>query len=327
MGNELLKLEKASVPAVIAKQSILPAIVERAGAAGRFAWDEFFFAEHYNPHTQAAYLRAVKAFLAWCEERGAELPSITPGMVGQYLVGLGGSVAKRNLHLSALRGFFDRLVNRHVVILNPAASVKGVKETVIEGKTPEITVEQARRLLASVDTSTLLGLRDRAILATLAYTACRAGAVAKLRLGDFQFDGVQFALRFQEKGGKSREIPVRHDLEGFIRAYLEAAGIAGEGKDRPLYRAGNGRSGTLTGKAMDSRVVCDLVKRRLKDAGLPSRLSPHSFRVAAITDLLTQGVPLEDVQYLAGHAEPRTTGLYDRRQKKVTRNIVERISI
>ena len=57
------------------------------------------------------------------------------------------------------------------------------------------------------------------------------------------------------------------------------------------------------------------------------RLSPHSFRVSAITDLLTQGVPLEDVQYLAGHAEPRTTGLYDRRQKKVTRNIVERISI
>jgi Phage integrase family len=73
--------------------------------------------------------------------------------------------------------------------------------------------------------------------------------------------------------------------------------------------------------------VFELVKRRLKDAGLPERLSPHSFRVSAITDLLTQGVPLEDVQYLAGHAEPRTTGLYDRRQKKVTRNIVERISI
>ena len=62
-------------------------------------------------------------------------------------------------------------------------------------------------------------------------------------------------------------------------------------------------------------------------AGLPSRLSPHSFRVATITDLLEQGVPLEDVQNLAGHADPRTTRLYDRRSKKVTRNIVERISI
>ena len=90
---------------------------------------------------------------------------------------------------------------------------------------------------------------------------------------------------------------------------------------------GNGRTRKLSGKAMTSKRICELVKRRLKDAGLPSRLSPHSFRVTAITDLLTQGIPLEDVQYLAGHAEPRTTGLYDRRQKKVTRNIVERISI
>jgi site-specific recombinase XerD len=78
---------------------------------------------------------------------------------------------------------------------------------------------------------------------------------------------------------------------------------------------------------MDSRVVRGLVKRRLKDAGLPARLSSHSFRVAAITDLLTLGVPLEDVEYLAGHPESRATGLSDRRRKKVTRNIVERISI
>ncbi len=120
----------------------LPVLVERAGGAARFAWDEFFYAEHHNPHTQKAYMRAVKRFMAWAEGEGVELAAITPGMVGQYLVGLGGSSAKRNLHLSALRGFFDRMVNRHVCILNPAASVKGVKEQVIEGKTPEIGVEQ-----------------------------------------------------------------------------------------------------------------------------------------------------------------------------------------
>ena len=326
MSMEIIPLTGRSMaPSVEA--SALPVPVERAGPAGRFAWEEFFYAEHHNPHTQKAYLRAVKAFLSWCEGQGLDLPAITPGMVGQYLVGLGGSAAKRNLHLSALRGFFDRLVNRHVVILNPAASVKGVKEKVMEGKTPEISIEQARALLASVDTSTLIGKRDKAILATLAYTACRAGAVAKLRLGDFQADGTQYVLRFLEKGGKSREIPVRHDLQGFLMDYLEAAGIAAEPKDTPFFRVGNGRSKELSGKAMDSQSVCDMVKRRLKRAGLPSRLSPHSFRVAAITGLLTQGVPMEDVQYLAGHSEPRTTGLYDRRQKRVTRNIVERIPI
>jgi integrase/recombinase XerD len=195
----------------------------RAGrGAARFAWGEFFFAEHHNPHTQRAYQSAVRRFLSWCEGQGVELASISPGMVGQYLAALGGSASKRNLHLSALRGFFDRLVQRHVVLLNPA-SVSGVKETVVEGKTPEITIEQARKLLASVritytvkakgqkpqEVVSVVGLRDRAILSTLAYTACRAGAIAKLRLQDFQHDGEQYVLRFQEKGGKRREIPAR----------------------------------------------------------------------------------------------------------------------
>ena len=82
------------------------------------------------------------------------------------LAGLGGSPAKRNLHLAALRGFFDRLVQRHVVVLNPAASVKGVKELVVEGKTPKIGIEQARTLLASINTGHVVGLRVRAILAS-----------------------------------------------------------------------------------------------------------------------------------------------------------------
>jgi integrase/recombinase XerD len=142
----------------------------------------------------------------------------------------------------------------------------------------------------------------------------------------FQNDGTQSVLRFQEKGGKSREIPVRHDLDVYIRAYLDAAGIAGEAKDQPLFRAGNGTTKRLGEGPLNSATICRLVKRRLADASLPGRLSPHSFRVSAITDLLTQGVSLEDVQHLAGHAEPRTTGLYDRRQKRLTRNIVERIS-
>jgi hypothetical protein len=139
MANELVKASAVSVPAIDGGQS-LPVLVEHVGSAARFAWDEFFYAEHHNPHTQKAYMAAVRRFLSWCEGQGVELPGVTPGMVGQYLVSLSGPAAKRNLHLSALWGFFDRLVNRDVVILNPAASVRGVKEQVIEGKTPEITV-------------------------------------------------------------------------------------------------------------------------------------------------------------------------------------------
>jgi site-specific recombinase XerD len=120
---------------------------------------------------------------------------------------------------------------------------------------------------------------------------------------------------------------VRLELQRDILAYLKVAGLAGEGDDRPLFRSAIGRTKKLTEKALNTERICELAKRPLKDAGLPKRLSPHSFRVAASTDLLTKGEKLEDVQYLAGHTEPRTTGLYDRRQKKVTRGIVERISV
>ncbi len=339
MPDEVVKITPASVPAPAAMPE-LPSLVEHAGPAARFAWDEFFYAEHHNPHTQKAYMREVKRFLAWAEWQGVELPAITPGMIGQYLVGLGGSPAKRNLALSAIRGFFDRLVTRHVVVLNPAASVRGVKDKVIEGKTPLITLQQDRTLMAaievtrtvddgqggSVETLRAVGLRDRAILATLKFTIVRGGAIAKLRLGDFQYDGTQFVLRFQEKGGKSREIPVRHDLEGYIRAYLDAAGLATAPKDSPLFRSALRRTGQLTDNPMTSKAICELVKRRLKDAALPNRLSPHSFRAAGVTDLLEQGIPFEEVQHLAGHANPQTTQIYDRRQRRVTRNIVERIS-
>ena len=269
-------------------------------------------------------------FLAWCQQRGLELASIAPRDVGQYLDSLrkgGLGIASRKQHLAAIRHFFDGMVTRHAVILNPALSVRGDRYSVIEGKTPEISVKQARQLLASIDTDTAVGLRDRALLAILAYTSSRAGAVAKLRSGDFYDAGDQWMLRFEEKGGKAREIPVRHDLQQSIAAYIAAAGLEEAPKDAPLFRAAIGRTGQLASSAIHVNDICRMMKRRLKDASLPQRLSPHSFRVAVITDLLEQGVPLEDVQHLAGHADPRTTRLYDRRQQKVTRNIVERISI
>ena len=70
MSTEIVPITS---PAIIApvQASSLPAIVERAGGAARFAWDEFFYAEHHNPHTQKAYMAAVKRFLAWAEAHGA----------------------------------------------------------------------------------------------------------------------------------------------------------------------------------------------------------------------------------------------------------------
>ena len=172
----------------------------------------------------------------------------------------------------------------------------------------------------------MYGLRDRAVLGTLIYTGARVGAISRLRIQDLRDNGNHRSLQFAEKGGKAREIPVRHDLDEWIVAYLEGCGLTDAPQASPLFRAGKRRGSPLTGRAMSPLPVQLMLKRRLRAAGLPKILSPHSFRVLVVTDLLSQNVPLEDVQYLAGHAHPRTTQIYDRR-RRVSRNLVERISV
>ena len=253
MGGELVLVQKEQAVAAAVEEQRLPELVERAGGAARFAWDEFFYAEHHNPHTQRAYQAAVRRFLAWCEGEGVELASISPGMVGQYLVGLGGSAVEANLHLSALRGFFDRLVQRHVVMLNPAASVSGVKETGGRGQDagdhagagPEAAgVDQdhvhgeEQRGRSPRRSCSVVGLRDRAILATMRFTACRAGAVAKLRLR--RFPARRRAVRAAVSGegrqdaGKSR---CGSNCSGISWPISRRRASRAEAKDRPLFRS------------------------------------------------------------------------------------------
>ena len=78
---------------------------------------------------------------------------------------------------------------------------------------------------------------------------------------------------------------------------------------------------------MSDHTIRMIVKRRLADAGLPAIISPHSFRVMVVTNLLSQNVPIDDVQYLAGHANSQSTQLYDRRRRRVARTIVDLIAV
>ncbi len=325
-----MSTELARIPAIAAAlpmPAVAIAVLQRTPNAA-FAADEFFKASISNEHTRRAYGRIVGRFLTWCDERKLELRNITPGLAGEYVGQLEGSAPTKNQALAALRHFFDALVQRHAVALNPFASVRGVKYSVTEGKTAELGIEQARKLFHSIDTGNVVGLRDRAVLGVLAYTGARVGAVAKLRLSDYRNLGEHRVAALPEKGGKEREIPVRHDLAAWLTNTSQAAGIAEDSKSKaPLFRAADGKRKALTPAPYGPHLMRQMMKRRLEDAGLPDLFSPHSFRVTVVTDLLNQNVPLEDVQYLAGHSSPTTTRMYDRRRRKVTRNIVERISI
>ncbi len=142
--------------------------------------------------------------------------------------------------------------------------------------------------------------------------------------GDLWNLGEQRSLRFGEKSGKVGEIPVRSDLDAWLREYLVSAGQDGK---MPLFRSAGGKLRQPTAAGYAAHSIRQTLKRRLTDAGLPHIFSPHSFRVTVVTDLLNENVPLEDVRYLAGHSNPSTTQTYDRRRRRLTRNVVERISI
>ena len=148
-------------------------------------------------------------------------------------------------HLAAIRMLFDWLVVGQVLAVNPAHAVRGPKHVVRRGKTPVLTEDQARRLLESMATSTLVGLRDRALIGAMTYTFARIGAVVAMRVEDYYPQGKRWWVRLHEKGGKRHEMPAHHNLEAYLDAYIDAAKIRDDGK-APVFRSAIGRTGVLT---------------------------------------------------------------------------------
>jgi integrase/recombinase XerD len=103
-------------------------------------------------------------------------------------------------------------------------AVKTEKFSRREGKTPAFDTEQVQKVLDKIETSSEVGLRDRALLGTLAYTFARIGAVVNLKVEDYFQTGKRSLIRFREKGGKETEIPVHHKLEELLDRYLEVSG-------------------------------------------------------------------------------------------------------
>lgn len=318
MSQALAAFASINLPALFAPDE---------GAARRFI--EFFTANIRNPNTRRAYFGAVAAFAEWCEQRGArELRAIEPIHVAAYVevlqMRLG--VPSVKVHLAAIRMLFDWLVVGQVVPSNPALSVRGPKYSVRTGKTPVPCAEDARALFGSIDVTTLVGLRDRAFLGVMVYTFGRVGAVVAMRIEDVMMQRRRMSVRLHEKGGKLLDVPCNHNLEEYLQTYIDAAGIQHD-KKRFLFRTAPGWSGKLSEKPLSQSDALRMVKRRWEQAGIETDICNHSFRGLGITEFLSNGGSLEDAQRLANHADPRTTRLYDRREDRITLDVVERIVI
>src|SRR5258708_24236462 len=167
----------------------LPAVIAAGGKKAGLRFIEFFTAEIRNPNTRRAYHRAVCDFFRWCEDRGLELERIGPVHVAAYIEKLLRDLSRPTVkqQLAAIRMVFDYLVLGQVVPVNPAAAVRGPKYTTKRGKTPVLSSDEARQLLDAIDTSSVVGLRDRALIALMTFTFAPLGAATRLDFEDWDF--------------------------------------------------------------------------------------------------------------------------------------------
>jgi site-specific recombinase XerD len=296
-------------------------------AAKRFI--EFFTANIRNRNTRTAYAHAVSEFAAWCARNKLnELRDIEPVHVAAYVESLQSRLSAPSIkqHLAGIRMLFDWLVVGHVLLVNPAAPVRGPKYSVRKGKTPILGAEEARALLDSIPASSPVGLRDRALIALMVYTFARINAALKMRVADVYVQNRRTWVRLHEKGGKRHEMPCHHNLDSYLHAYIEGVGIEDD-EHGYLFRTAIGRTGELSERPMTQSDAWRMIRRRALAAGISTKIGNHSFRATGITEYLKNGGKLEIAQQMANHESSRTTGLYDRRDDQVSLDEIERIMI
>jgi site-specific recombinase XerC len=307
----------------------MPALVVSAGERAGVRFLEFFASAIRNPHTRRAYARAAGDFLAWCAQAG--VPSITavqPLHVAAWIEWQTQTLSAPTVkqRLAAIRHLFDWLVTGQVVPVNPAASVRGPNHSVRAGKTPVLEASEARQLLDSIDVSTPIGLRDRALIALMVFSFARIGAALAMRVEDVYVQQRRLWVRLREKGGKAHAMPCHHTLEAYLHAYIEATGIVNEPKG-PLFRTIARGTGQLSATSLPQANAYAMVRRRAVAAGIATKIGNHTFRATGVTAYLKNGGTLESAAAMANHASTRTTQLYDRRRDDISLDEVERIHI
>jgi integrase/recombinase XerD len=287
-----------------------------------------------SPHTRRAYASDLDQSHADIEAGAWEhLAAVRPERVAAWRDSLtysGHTDSSIRRKLTALRTLFSYLNTYGYSGANPAHSDFVTAPAVPrDGKTVGLSPHDCRRLLEAPaieerhKQTIPSGIRDRAMLAVLAYSACRVDELVKLKVRDFRTNGEHRVLNITGKGNKERTTPLHLEAVEALVAWLAIAGIGGD-PEAPLFRPqksvrGDGRDGFHI-KPLTTRAVLKLIKRYVVALGLDANVVTHSLRVTALTTARERGSDIIDLQDFAGHADPRTTLTYIRSRDRLSKS-------
>lgn len=227
------------------------------------------------------------------------------------------SKTTQNYHLIALRSFLKYLARRDI------DAITGDKVELASVKRPQVSfleLQELERLLGAIDTTTPVGLRDRAIIELLFSGGLRVSELVGLNRDKINLDRGEFTVR--GKGQKDRLIFISPDAAQWIKVYLESR------NDNwvPLFVHFRGAGGLDSGEytRLTARSVQRLVARYAKLAGITKTVTPHTLRHSFATDLLSNGADIRSVQGLLGHANIGTTQIYTHLTDPQLRSVHER---
>jgi len=264
-----------------------------------------------STNTITAYRRGLTAFTTWLDATGVALGDVTPMDVETFKGDLLARYAPGtvNLRLTAVRSFYRYVVTLGRLAVNPAREVKGAKRSNSKvHKRDALTGSEVRGVLDAPDTGTLAGVRDKAIVALMAFCGLRSVEIHRADIGDLRTRGDRLTLDVQGKGRKEKDeyvvIPMR--AEGTIRAWLRhRLTFKNAGANDALFISLSNRRKC---ERLTLRGIRWIVKQHYGAAGVVgAKKSTHSLRHSAITNAIRKGATPMQVQSMARHASYDTT--------------------
>ena len=288
-----------------------------------------------SPHSRRAYASDLSAFALQMRQHGIDPLQATGDDIRLYkaaLLAAGQTTATVARTLSVLRGTYQQFGKHGLIPWERVRDIQSVESPRVEkNTTPCLSQREAIKLLHAPDKTTMVGLRDHAILFVYFKTAARCSAVRNARIGDIERTDFEWYLMVSEKGGKTQRKALLEAAPALM-AYLNEGGIRDD-LVGPLFRPVAKDRRTLLRKHLHRSAIWEIVKKNARKAGLaPDRvgrrgIGVHSLRKTAITNALENGAPIQKVQQLAGHADIRTTQLYFQPSAKDSEEAARHIQI